>query len=145
MIAPDAPGIAPPDTSRSTPPPTVLRGIAKSWPEIRLCLIDRTTVRVDAGDRRIRCSHVDFGMAHRRTRMPTLVWEVIEETCNHGGFFKTSRFSNSDATKRLISRVSRDLQTLFGIDGSPFYRYRSDCGWRSRFLARPDLPDDTPP
>ena len=39
----------------------------------------------------------------------------------------------------LIDRV---LFELFGIDGSPFHRYRSDCGWRSRFDARPDLPDD---
>jgi hypothetical protein len=150
-IAPDAPGlepspgVAPPGRFPSTAPPSLVRGLAKRWTEVRVCLLDRTTVRVDAGGRRIRCTHIDFGMAHVRTRLPTLAWEVVEETCEHGGYFKTSRLGNGDATKKLVSRVSLDLQALFGIEGSPFYRYRSDCGWRSRFVARPDLPEDLPP
>jgi hypothetical protein len=95
-----------------------------------------------AYDRLHACTHVDFGMAHARTRRPTLAWEVVQELCEHKGYFRTSRFGIADATKKLVSRVSRDLQTLFGIPGSPFYRYRSDCGWRSRFEAAPDLPGD---
>jgi hypothetical protein len=150
-IAPDAPGIepvsavSPPGRFPSTPPASILRGIAKGWTDVRICLLDRTTVRVDAGGRNIRCTHIDFGMAHARTRRPTLAWAVVEETCDKGGYFKTSRLGNADATKRLLCRVSHDLQVLFGIEGSPFYRYRSDCGWRSRFEARPDLPEDRPP
>jgi hypothetical protein len=149
-IAPDAPELEPspaslpPGRSSSTPPALLLRGLAKRWSEMRLCLLDRTTVRIDAGGRCVRCTHVDFGMAHARTRRPTLAWEVVEEVCQRGGYFKTSRLGNADATKKLVSRVSRDLQELFGIDGSPFHRYRTDCGWKSRFEARPDLPDDLP-
>jgi hypothetical protein len=121
-----------------------LRGLAKRWTELRLCLLDRTTVRIDAGGRCVRCTHVDFGMAHGRTRKPTRSWDVVEEICERGGYFRTSRLGNAEATKKLVSRVSRDLQALFGIEGSPFHRYRSDCGWRSRFDARPDLPEDQP-
>jgi hypothetical protein len=153
-IAPDAPGIerppaqpgaaSPADGSPSTPPTVPLRGLAKRWTELRLCLLDRTTVRIDAGGRCVRCTHVDFGMAHGRTRKPTRSWDVVEEICERGGYFRTSRLGNAEATKKLVSRVSRDLQALFGIEGSPFHRYRSDCGWRSRFDARPDLPEDQP-
>ena len=153
-LAPDVPGIplppvqpgaaSPPDGSPATPPMVLLRGLAKRWTEMRLCMLDGTTVRVDVGGRCVRCTHIDFGMAHAHTRKPTRAWEVVEEICERGGYFRTSRLGNADATKKLIHRVSRDLQELFGIAGSPFYRYRSDCGWRSRFEARPDLPEDQP-
>jgi hypothetical protein len=141
-IAPDAPGIAPEDDSPSKPPTVMLRGLAKHWSEMRLCLLDGTTVRLDVGGRCLRCTHIDFGMAHAHTRKPTLLWEVVEEICERGGYFRTSRFGNADATKKLVNRLSHDLQALFGIRGSPFYRYRTDCGWRSRFEARGDLPED---
>jgi hypothetical protein len=146
-IAPDAPGIEPPRVlprERSTSPTVTLRGLAKRWDEMRICMLDGTTVRVDVGGRCLRCTHVDFGMAHAHSRKPTLLWQVVEETCEHRGYFRTSRFGNAVATKKLVNRLSRDLQELFGIEGSPFYRYRSDCGWRSRFEARGDLPEDQP-
>jgi hypothetical protein len=153
-IAPDAPRIerppmqpgaaSPPYGSPSTPHTVPLRGIAKRWTEVRICMVDRTTVRVDVEGRCVRCTHIDFGMAHSRTRKPTRVWEVVQEICERGGFFRTSRLGSADATKKLVSRVSRDLQELFGIEGPAFHRYRSDCGWRSRFEARGDLPDDLP-
>src|ERR1019366_7427294 len=119
-----------------------LLGLAKRWTELRICLVDRTTVRVDAGGRCLRCTYVDLGMAHGGNRKPTLAWEVLEELCQHQGRFRTSRLGNASATRQLLHRVGRDLQELFGIHGSPFHRYRSDCGWKSRFEARPDLPDD---
>jgi hypothetical protein len=137
-IAPDAPDLG----VRPVQPSIRLVGLAKRWTEMRICLLDRTTVRIDVGGRCIRCTHVDLGMAHHRTRRPTLAWEVLEEICERGGYFNTSRLGNANATRQLIHRVSRDLRDLFGIEGSPFHRYRSDCGWRSRFEARPDLPED---
>jgi hypothetical protein len=144
-IAPDAPGIElqPPTLSPPGRSPTVvLRGLAKRWNEIRICMLDGTSARVDVGGRSFRCTHIDFGMAHARTRKPTRAWEVVEETCEHGGYFRTSRLGNADATKKLVNRVSHDLRELFGIDAPPFHRYRSDCGWKSRFEARGDLPED---
>jgi hypothetical protein len=149
-VAPDAPGLdVPPEPSRPgrsppTPPTVPLRGLAKRWAEMRLCLLDRTTVRVDVGGRCIRCTYIDFGMAHARTRKPTRAWEIVQEICERGGYFRTRRLADADATKKLISRLSRDLQELFGIEGSPFHRYRSDCGWKARFEARRDLPEDLP-
>ena len=137
-IAPDAPEIGAPPVQ----PVIRLLGLAKRWTELRICRIDRTTVRVDAGGRCLRCTYVDLGMAHGGNRKPTLAWEVLEELCQHQGRFRTSRLGNASATRQLLHRVGRDLQELFGIHGSPFHRYRSDCGWKSRFEARPDLPDD---
>jgi len=137
-IAPDAPETGAPPVR----PSIRLLGLAKRWTELRICVVDRTTVRVDAGGRCIRCTYVDLGMAHGHNRRPTLAWEVLEEVCQHHGCFRTRRFGNENATRQLLHRVGRDLQELFGIEGSPFHRYRSDCGWRVRFEVRPDLPDD---
>lgn len=137
-IAPDAPEIA----VRAQDPSIRLVGLAKRWGEMRLCLLDSMSLRIDVGGRCIRCTYVDLGMAHPRTRRPTLAWEVLEEILENGGFFHTSRLGNANATKQLIHRLSLDLQKLFGIQGSPFHRYRADCGWRARFLARKDLPED---
>jgi hypothetical protein len=144
-IAPDAPGIELPlvEPAVFPAPTTALLGIAKRWTDMRICLLDGATVRIDVAGRSIRCTYVDLGMAHGRTRKPTLAWEVLEELCQNRGYFRTSRLSSANSTKRLMSRVSHDLQQLFGIGGSPFHRYRSDCGWRSRFEARPNLPEDT--
>jgi len=136
-IAPDAP-----ETGAAPVQPVIrLLGLAKRWSELRICLLDRTTVRVDAGGRCLRCTFVDLGMAHGQSRRPTLGWEVLEEVCQNEGRFRTTRLGDATATRQLIHRVGRDLQELFGIDGSPFHRYRSDCGWKTRFEARPDLPD----
>ena len=88
---------------------------------MRLCLLDKTTVRVDVGGRCIRCTHVDFGMAHGHTRRPTRsLGGRPGEFCEHGGYFRTMRLGDAQATTKLISRVRKDLQEeLFGIDGSP--------------------------
>jgi hypothetical protein len=137
-IAPDGPEIAP----RPLEPSMRLVGLAKRWTEMRFCLIDNTSVRIDVPGRSIRCTHVDLGMAHPRTRQPTNQWEVVWEFCEHGGYFRTSRLGNANATRQLIHRVSRHLQALFGIQGSPIHRYRRDCGWRSRFEAQHHLPGE---
>jgi hypothetical protein len=153
-IAPDAPGIEPspersharssrgPGSSLGAPAGVALRGIAERWNQMRICLLEPGKVRIDAGRRHVRATAADLGMAHARSRRPILEWDVIEELCLNGGYFRTSRFGNANATKKLISRVSHKLRERIGIRSSPFYRYRSDCGWRSRFEARDGLPED---
>jgi hypothetical protein len=81
-------------------------------------------------------------MAHAYTRKPTKEWDVIEELCLRGGYFRTTRFGNAEATKKIIFRVGRKLQELTAISGSPFHPYRRGTGWRSRFGAREGLPEE---
>ena len=119
-----------------------LVGLAKLWTELRFCLIDKASVRIDYPGGSIRCTHVDLGMAHNYTREPTQLWDVLWEICEHGGYFQTSRFGNENATRQAIHRFARHLQRLFGIPGSAFYRYRKAGGWRARFEAQNHLPGD---
>lgn len=137
-VAPDAPEIA----VRPVVASIDLVGLAKRWTELRLCLIDKTSVRIDYPGGSVRCTHVDFGMAHDYTREPTQPWDVLWEICEHGGYFQTRRFGNENATRQAIHRFARQLQRLFQIEGSPFYRYRRAGGWRTRFEAKNHLPGE---
>jgi hypothetical protein len=154
-IAPDAPGCDLPPENRpladarggeqappGAPAGVVLRGIAERWSQMRICLLDPGIVRVDIGRRHVRATAADFGMAHFYTRVPTKEWDVVEELCLHGGYFKTTRFGSADATVRLIGRVAAKLRERVGIPNSPFYPYKRGVGWRSRFEAREGLPED---
>jgi hypothetical protein len=55
---------------------------------------------------------------------------------------KTRRFGDEEATRKVISRLRAELCELFGLEESPFHRYRRGKGWRLRFQAQPDLPSD---
>lgn len=137
-IAPDGPEIG----VRPVVASIALVGLAKRWSQLRFCLIDSRSVRIDHPGGSVRCTHVDLGMAHEYTREPLQPWEILEEICEHGGYFQTRRFGNPDATRQAIRRFSVQLQQLFGIQGSCFYRYRSAGGWRARFEAQNHLPGD---
>ncbi|HEY8042341.1 MAG TPA: hypothetical protein VIF15_21205 [Polyangiaceae bacterium] len=135
--APRAESTAPPAAARAAMFPGAAR-----WNQIRICIVDSTTVRVDGPGRSVRCTAIDLGMAHPRSRKPTLVWEALVEVCDGHGHFHTSRFGNADATKKLVSRLAAQLARVLGVPGSPFHRYRTGDGWRARFQARPDLPSE---
>ncbi len=80
---------------------------------------------------------IDFGMAHARTRKPARsVGGRRGGLRARRGYCRTSRLGDAGATTKLIHRVSGHLQELFGVEWLPCHRYRSDCGWRSRFEAR---------
>jgi hypothetical protein len=137
-IAPDAPEIG----VRPVVPSIDLLGLATLWTQLRFCLIDNASVRIDHPGGSIRCTHVDLGMAHGYTREPLQPWDILWEICEHGGYFQTSRFGNAEATRQAIRRFNVQLQHLFGIRGSCFYRYRKAGGWRARFEAQNHLPGD---
>ncbi|HEX3343633.1 MAG TPA: hypothetical protein VHS09_03630 [Polyangiaceae bacterium] len=124
----------------ATPPPR-FPGVGR-WEDVRICLVDKNLVRVDVARRSYRCTPHDLGMAHPRSRKATRVWEALVELCEHKGVFKTRRFGGIDATKKLVSRLRARLREVFGLEPSPFYRYRNSHGWRVRFTARPDLPGE---
>jgi hypothetical protein len=128
----------------SSPPraPVVRIEGAERWNQVRMCLVNQRTIRIDVPGRSIRVTYVDLGMAHPRNREPTRLWEALVEICEQHGYFKTRRFGGAVATKKVVSRLRGALHEIFGLDESPFHPYRSDSGWRARFQARPDVPDD---
>ena len=140
-------GQAPPEASAASralhAPVARIPGVQR-WNQVRMCLVDQQTVRIDVPGKSIRATHVDLGLAHRRSREPTRLWEVLVELCEEHGYFKTRRFGSKHATKQALSRLRKGLWAIFGLEDDPFEPYRRGTGWRARFQARPDLPDGLP-
>jgi len=65
----------------------------------------------------------------------------IEQLCEGHGYFKSWKFGDAQATRKLVERLAKQLCAVLGLEDSPFHRYRRDSGWRTKFVARPDVPD----
>ena len=127
----------------SAPPPPARAKIegAERWNQVRICKVHGKMVRIDIGKKRHRRTHVDLGMAHKRSRKPKRQWALLIELCEGHGYFKSWKFGNAEATRKLVERLGNDLCAILGLEDTPFHRYRRDSGWRTKFVARPDLPD----
>jgi hypothetical protein len=134
-VTPDAPEVPSPAPVPAPASPAIPG--ATRWNLVRIAVLDGTTVRIDVAGRTYRRTHVDLGMAHARNREPTRVWELLQAFCEGHGTFEGWRFGKADATKKLVSRLRRDLHALFGLEESPFHPYRKGEGWRAKFQAAP--------
>jgi len=112
------------------------------WNQLRICLVNERTVRVDMPGRLQRCTYLDLGMAHPRSRERTRTFEMLVAFCDGHGQFQGKQFGAPDATKQLISRLGKELRVLFGLRESPFHPYRRDTGWKTRFDARVGVPNE---
>jgi hypothetical protein len=149
-VLPEAAGFSrapPPAPAPPADPPRAPRAQAvritgvERWNQVRMCLVNATTIRLDIPGRSFRVTYVDLGMADARNREPTQLWEALVEFCEGNGYFKTRRFSGPKATKTMLSRLRKKLKGLFGLHERPF-DYLAGMGWKARFRTRPDLPDD---
>lgn len=118
---------------------------AKAWNEITIYKVDELTVRVDVGSKRVRCTHIDLGMASAQNRKPTKQFELLRSLCdNEGRFVWTARQKGRqgiDSTKQLVTEFRRTLKALFQLETDPFHPY-GHGGWRPRFVAKSRLPAD---
>jgi hypothetical protein len=137
--APDLSALSPTPSSAPAPAPRVIAG-ATRWNEIRISLVDPTTVRIDLPGVSVRRTCVDLGMAHSKNRQPRRVWELLVELCEGHGIFLSTRFGSADATKKLVSRLGGELGAIFGLGDSAFHPYRPKEGWQTRFQASPRIP-----
>ncbi len=136
-----SPALSPAPASVPALAPRLIPG-ATRWNEIRISLVDPTTVRVDLPGVSVRRTYVDLGMAHRKNRQPRRVWELLVELCDGHGIFLSTRFGSADATKKLVSRLSGELGAVFGLGESAFHPYRPSEGWQARFQASPGIRRD---
>lgn len=79
-------------------------------------------------------------MAHKSTRVPKQEWDLLIEVCDGHGYFKSWKYGSADATRKTVERLAKAMCRYFGLEDSPFHRYRRDSGWRAKFVAEPRLP-----
>lgn len=121
--------------------PSRLPGVTR-WNEVTVYLAGETMVRIDGGGRTLRRTCADLGMAHGTSREPTKVWHMLTALCEGHGHLSTSRFGGVAATKKLVSRFRQAMREHLGIAGDPLHPYVRGAGWRTRFVAEPELPEE---
>ena len=112
------------------------------WNQIEIYRVNGETVGVRAhGTACGHYTHIDLGMAHKRTKQPTKKWAILMGLCEAHGRLDWSGRSARDwsAHKQQVSELRPLLQHVFGIDADPFELSRQD-GLRAAFVARPDPP-----
>ena len=112
------------------------------WNQIELYPVNGETLGVRAhGAARGQFTHVDLGMANKRTKQPTEKWKILVRLCEaHGRLAWSGSGRDWNAFKQQISELRPLLQYIFGIDANPLEVSRED-GLRASFSARPDAPD----
>ena len=120
----------------------VIPGLVR-WSQLRLCRVDKTTIRADFPGFCKRMTHIDLGMAHKQNRRPTEVWKMLVQLCEDHGEIRSKSLGKFETGQKVVSRLRSALKELFGKDEDPFRRYGKDLsGWRARFVAQPDVPED---
>lgn len=107
-----------------------------AWSELRIYRVDGHTVSVRVGNRHVRRTYADLGMASDVTRGPTKTWELLMAICEGGGTFEVR--SQGDSAKKRVSRLRQQLVEVFGLADDPFEPFRPRVGWRVKFVARDD-------
>ncbi|MGO8992392.1 MAG: hypothetical protein ACLQVI_03625 [Polyangiaceae bacterium] len=115
--------------------------IAK-WRDLRVCLLDGDTVRLDGGGKYARFTASELGLVWTSTHKPTRAWEVLAMTCEHGGLLDYKKFdSRWDVVRRHVSDLGKRMQALFGVHEPPFEEPR-DGVYRAKFVARVGVPGE---
>lgn len=113
------------------------------WNQVEIYPVDGETLGVRV--RGAACghhTHVDLGMANKRTKKATKKWSILMGLCEaHGQMPWPKRASKKEwsAFKEQVSDLRPLLQHIFGIDAGPFELSQRD-GLRAAFIARPDAP-----
>jgi hypothetical protein len=143
--APDAAELPAPHSSRAPHARApaaggVLFPGAKTWGEVAISIVNEHLLLVVVAGRRRRVSAADCGMATKAGH-PTKAWELLHAVCDGNGTFMGRRFGAAQATKRTVSRLRRQLCSLFGFADDPFFPFRRKEGWHARFRACDRLPE----
>ena len=106
---------------------------ATRWGDVCFERIDNQTVLVRVGERAVRRTCQDFGMANGRNREPKKAWHLFMELLEGRGTWSGRRFGSAQVTTRLVSTLRADLKKVFGIDENPIDDYARKVGWVTRF------------
>ena len=142
---------AAPDGTRLSPkkkhePMRKTRGLAlppiAKWRDLRVCLLEENTVRLDGGGKYARFTASELGLVWTSTHKPTRAWEALAMTCEHAGLFDYTKFDRRwDVVRRHVSDLGKRMQKLFAIDEPP-YEPPCDGVYRAKFAARVGVPGE---
>jgi hypothetical protein len=112
------------------------------WNMLRICLVDSETVLLTVDGKNSRRTHVDMGLAMRKSRKPMKPWRLLIAICEGEGRFVWKNFGNYESASRAVSDLRLALKKQLGLDDDPFEVLPDGQGWRPRFEANPEPPKD---
>ena len=116
----------------------------RTWRDLRVCLLDETTVRLDGCGKYARFTALDLGLASRTTHKPTRAWEVLAMTTATTAAPSPTRSSRSASPWRG-SRCPSSACAFRRSSASTSRRTRSRGAacTASKFIARMGVPEGT--
>jgi hypothetical protein len=103
------------------------------WPDIEIRFHDGNTVVITICGKRAMKTHVEMGMASKKNRNPTVQWQTLEAFATGGGSLNWRNPRARPGMQKNVENLRRNLCAYFGLEESPFYRYKKGVGWQAKF------------
>lgn len=109
-----------------------------AWHDVRLRFLDGETVTVTVGATTRRYSFIEMGLAHARSKKPTVLWKLLHNLARANGAFTWTSHGASRRVPKNIERLSKHLRAFFSMSGDPIPHDASTGGYRAAFMIEPD-------
>jgi len=109
-----------------------------TWADVSMRFTDGHTVSVSVLGVTQLCTYEDMGMANKRTKQPTIQWDLLQGFAREHGVLTWSNSAASRQNQKRRERLADALEAFFGIAGDPFEHDATLGGWRARFRIEPD-------
>ena len=110
--------------------------------DLRICKVDGETVLLTAYGVSSRRTYADMGLAAKNSRKPTKPWLLLMAICEEEGRFTWRDFGSYVTAAKVVSCLRIALKRELGCDEDPFEAVGEGQGWRPRFIAKKDPPED---
>lgn len=106
------------------------------WADVSMRFVDGHTVQVRIGDLSRRLTFHDMGLEDKRTKGPSVQFDLLSAFADAHGTLTWSSPAASRQNQKRRERLAKQLIAYFGIEGDPIVA--EGDGWRARFTIAPD-------
>lgn len=106
------------------------------WQDITIQFLDGLTAKISVNDTSLTVDFRQMGFEDARKRLPNTQWYLLRLLAERGGQISWEESEASDNIKKKKQLLSDTLKTFFHIDDDPFYPYREQKAYRTKFKLK---------
>ena len=106
------------------------------WQDVSIQFLDGHNVRISAKDTNLAVDYRQMGFEDARTRLPNTQWALMNVLAEKGGQLGWENSEAADNIKKRKQVLSDTLKAFFQIDDDPFYPYRDEKAYRTKFTLK---------
>ncbi len=106
------------------------------WADIQMKFVDGHNLRVTAKDSTETFDYKQMGFEDARTRKPNSKWTLLATLAKRGGQLDWSNPEASENYRKKKQLLSETLKAFFEIDDDPFYPYKDERAYRTKFKLK---------